>query len=209
MWKSESDFVKHITKLLKAHPHVEITRIESGGTKNGIPDMFVSTMTNTYWIEFKNMKYSSIHDKEWKVTWRPGQQNFLMMNSIKRKVDNLTVKFLNFTIIGMKDGIVIIPMDYFYIGNVVKADDPLVYKWPKITFDLVYWLNCHSVLVVGSSLNKFVHDDYIRIYRNILKQMYPVDVIAKQHKIVETGLEGSLQCLECVKDELFEAIKKV
>ena len=62
MYKTEAEFSKSLSAKLKK-AGFDVTRIESHGTGNGIPDMFVQGHGFDFWLELKNGK----------GTWRPGQ----------------------------------------------------------------------------------------------------------------------------------------
>jgi hypothetical protein len=64
--------------LKSLSPFIEFTRIESGMTKNGIPDIyFLGETTNSHgWMELKIAEKTSKHGVI-KVPYRPGQINWL------------------------------------------------------------------------------------------------------------------------------------
>lgn len=147
MWDKESDLVKYI--MHKLPEHVAKTRIESHGTKNGIPDLYISSRDASFWIEFKNMKTKSIHDRSWKVQWRPGQQTFLVNNQEHLHDEGAVIHRCNFTIIGMSDGIIIIRMAHSFMNDTVVNGGPHVYKFSKASLShytqymFMHWLVTH------------------------------------------------------------------
>ena len=161
MWKNEQALVKYVQDRLKG---CEMTRIESHGTGNGIPDMYVTHRGFSYWIEFKNMSRCSIFDKEWKVSWRPGQQAWMLRNSRMHVTEHCIVYRLNYTIIGMKDGIVVIPMYMYHMNDIVCSDEwrvfPITSESLKLGKDLLKFLDLHSFDVRASleTMQRTVYD---------------------------------------------------
>lgn len=151
MWETEKDLVNYIMHKLPETVHK--TRIESHGTKNGIPDLYICTENVDFWIEFKNMKNKSINDKQWKVQWRPGQQDWLVSNKVKSWSEYATVTRCNYTIIGCSDGIVICRMFHRYFNNIVEKDTTHVYTLDAKFLshmkpvDFAHWLIYHCYYI--------------------------------------------------------------
>lgn len=117
MYEKESDFVRAlITKLSSCG--LDVTRIESHGTGNGIPDMYVQGYGYDFWIECKNIKSASIFNNSIKIPWRPGQQGWAF-NYYKR---HLTKKN-TLTIVSVIDGFIIIRHDQVFENNFIDLDD--------------------------------------------------------------------------------------
>ena len=72
MWENEQKFSRYLIKRLKNECFV-CNRIETHGTLNGMPDIFVQGHGIDTFIELKNMNKVSVNDKRFKVPWRPGQ----------------------------------------------------------------------------------------------------------------------------------------
>lgn len=151
MWKNEQALVKYVQDRMSG---CEMTRIESHGTGNGIPDMYVTHRGFSYWIEFKNMPRCSIFDRSWKVAWRPGQQAWMLRNTRMYANGYCSVYRYNFTVIGMKDGLVIIPMYKYHTGDVVFSDEwgivPVTKESLKAGYDLSRALDLRSFGVRAS-----------------------------------------------------------
>lgn len=151
MWETERDLSQYI--LHKIAEGVRKTRIESHGTRSGIPDAYICTDSVDFWIEFKNMKNKSIHDKQWKVQWRPGQQDWLVSNKVKSWGEYVTATRCNYTIIGCSDGIVICRMFHRYFNNIVEKDTAHVYTLDARFLshmkpvDFTHWLMYHCYYI--------------------------------------------------------------
>lgn len=194
MWRSERDFVQYIKNKLKG---ISMTRIESGGTGNGIPDMYVVARGYSFWIEFKNMRNDSIKDNEWNITWRPGQQAWLLQNTPMYLTKTTTHYNINYTVVGMKDGIVIIPMTKFYtdnrVMNTIHVKTVSISELKSNKFDILKYLCTRSEVIRPSidtmqmeiieatsvllneylvSMHKFYHNHLVRyLVRAILAEI--------------------------------------
>ena len=73
MYKSENAFSKVLSLKLKLLGY-SVTRIETGLTCQGVPDMFVQGNGTDFWLELKNEKKLTLETTKLKVQWRPGQQ---------------------------------------------------------------------------------------------------------------------------------------
>lgn len=113
VYNTENDFSKALTNKLNRFG-MRTTRIESHGTGNGIPDMFIDGHGFDTFIELKNDKKASINDKVVKVQWRPGQQAWMHEYFLKHKHSKCCL-----TIISCIDGWFIIPMTQIFKNNTV------------------------------------------------------------------------------------------
>lgn len=122
MYRTEAEFSKALIARLKRE-HIRVTRIESHGTGNGIPDMFVDGRGVDTFLELKNDPMHSINSKNIKVAWRPGQKAWMFEYHIK----HVTKSCL--TLVACKDGVAIIPMtstfpdDRVYDPQVISYED--------------------------------------------------------------------------------------
>lgn len=122
MYRTEAEFSKALTTRLKRE-HIRVTRIESHGTGNGIPDMFVDGRGVDTFLELKNDPTHSINSKNIKVAWRPGQKAWMLEYFRKHVIKNCL------TLVACKDGITIIPMvesfpdDRVYDPQVISYED--------------------------------------------------------------------------------------
>ena len=87
MYRTEAEFSKALTARLRKE-HIRVTRIESHGTGNGIPDMFVDGRGVDTFLELKNDPTISIHNKVIKVAWRPGQKAWMFEYFCKHTLKN-------------------------------------------------------------------------------------------------------------------------
>lgn len=117
MYATENDFSTFLTaKFSKLG--IRVTRLESHGTGNGIPDMFVDGHGFDCFIELKNNKKLSIHDKIIKVQWRPGQQAWMYEYFLKHNKSKCCL-----TIIACSDGWFVIPMTKIFKENIIYNAD--------------------------------------------------------------------------------------
>ena len=113
MYDTENDFSTFLTtKLSKLG--MRVTRLESHGTSNGIPDMFVDGYGFDTFVELKNDKKHSIKDKVIKVQWRPGQQPWMYEYFLKHRHSKCCL-----TVVACTDGWFVIPMTQIFINNTV------------------------------------------------------------------------------------------
>ena len=121
MYRTESEFSKALTARLKRE-HIRVTRIESHGTGNGIPDMFVDGRGVDTFLELKNDPAHSINSKSIKVAWRPGQKAWMLEYFIKHTTKNCL------TLVACKDGVAIIPMASTFPNDVVYDPQVISYE---------------------------------------------------------------------------------
>lgn len=124
MWDSEQKFSHYLTDRLKKEGFV-CNRIETHGTLNGMPDMFVQGNGMDTFIELKNMKKASVNDGKWKIPWRPGQLAWAAVyrNSHHTCYKDVDMYKVSWTLIGCSDGILAIPMNGSYLLNTVTEKD--------------------------------------------------------------------------------------
>ena len=158
MYNTEHDFSKAFcTKLKKAG--LFVTRIESHGTGNGIPDLFVAGTGWNCWIELKNMSDKSIYSKVLTVPWRPGQIPWTL------QYFNTTCTRNCLTIVAVSDGVIIIPMIQAFKERKVHDPIGITWKdWNKINVKRV--LNAMSTFIVGS-------DNYLGLINKLCAVFYP------------------------------------
>ena len=119
MWETEKKFSDYLHRRLNAEG-VYVHRLESHGTGNGLPDMFIMGHGKDYFLELKNNKkltVRSVLTSGIKVDWRPGQQAWAW--TYKQRHTTPTHDKVTATVVGLKDGFVIIPMIKMFEGNVV------------------------------------------------------------------------------------------
>ena len=95
-YKNEAAFSKALAAALKERG-ASVTRIETGMTSQGVPDMFVQMNGGDVWLELKNMPTltAELAEKKGKVkiAWRPGQVGWAYQYWLRhgRKKCSLTV----------------------------------------------------------------------------------------------------------------------
>lgn len=120
VFKSESAFSSWLTTVFNK-AGFDVTRIESHGTGNGIPDMFVQGHGYDIWIELKNEPYVDCpaqcdykHAAPLHVKWRPGQQAWARAYTLSHLIKS------TLTIVALNRGFAIIPMyNWSYKNNYV------------------------------------------------------------------------------------------
>ena len=160
MYKTEAEFSKALSAKLKK-AGIDVTRIESHGTGNGIPDMFIQCGGWDTFLELKNKPKSWAHvSAKHKIDWRPGQQAWLYNYYLKHAKRRCCL-----TIQACSNGLLIIP-------HVAKyANDE--YVGCGITWDELKHVNLRQMLRVMSNcktyedcktyrqaLNMFMEDEY-------------------------------------------------
>lgn len=150
MYATEKDFSTFLTaKLTKLG--MRATRIESHGTGNGIPDMFVDGYGFDCFIELKNDKKLSIHDKTIKIQWRPGQQAWMYEYFLKHKYSKCCL-----TIIACSDGWFIIPMTKVFGNNIIYNVDNCAISYE----DLKYVNICRLLHFMSTHIHFALPDTY-------------------------------------------------
>lgn len=147
MWESEQKFSRYLIQRLKDEGFV-CNRIETHGTINGMPDMFVQGHGIDTFIELKNMKKVSVNDERFKVPWRPGQVAWATVyrNTHTYNVNGFDITRCSWTFIGCNDGIIALPMWSNFMFNEVNASD-IRYTIDKCT-KIKDILMAHSQLVM-------------------------------------------------------------
>lgn len=167
MYNTEHAFsVAFCSKLKKAG--VFVTRIESHGTGNGIPDMFVCGKDWECWIELKNMPDKSIYNQVITVPWRPGQVAWMF------QYFNTVCMYNCLTIVACCDGVIIIPMIHPFKERKVYNPTGIAWKdWSKINVQRV--LKAMSTYIRGA-------DNYLDLINKLCNRFY-------------TGVEYDPECL--------------
>ena len=160
--RAESDFSKSLSGRLSKE-HIMVTRIESHGTGNGIPDMFVCGRGLDCWIELKADLSLSITNKTIKVDWRPGQIPW-MYEYFSKHITKCCL-----TLVKVSDGMFIIPMintfkDHLvYNPQSVNNQDLSKIKLFRVLDAMsVYWFNRDQSAETTylDMINGFVEDFY-------------------------------------------------
>ena len=158
MWATEKQFGNYIMRKLD-YVGFQSIRVESASTISGMPDLYVLGCGDDYFIELKNMKDKSINDGKWKIQWRPGQQAWAQQYNLHM---NCTctgyVKCKSpWTFVGLKDGVLLINMKYYYRNSTARSDNHFVYVFDKDEFsklNLSYFLRTHTY-----TITPIPHDD--------------------------------------------------
>lgn len=156
MYINESAFKKALIAKLKKSG-LDTVCIESHGTGNGIPDMFVQGYGKDFWIEVKNDK-TSLFTSGYKVKWRPGQQAW-MLNYLKRHLNEKN----GVTIIAFADGYAVVRHVKFFAENFVDFTDPNTIalftkdQWSKV--DML-----HELMLATNNINY----DHCSSYRDCI-----------------------------------------
>lgn len=132
------------TKVHRKLKGVACSRIESGRTEKGIPDVFVQGLGNDVWVELKN-ETAHIKGKESvKVHWRSGQVAWAWRYAKAHLNQKCT-----YTIVQYADAIIIIPMTERVCSIIEDNYVPLSYakivmndEWKD--FDLTKHLLSHT-----------------------------------------------------------------
>lgn len=163
MWDSEQKFSHYLIGRLKNEGFM-CNRIETHGTLNGMPDMFVQGHGMDTFIELKNMKKVSVNDERLKVSWRPGQVAWATVyrNTHEYNVNGFDITRCSWTFIGCSDDIIALPMWSNFMLNEVNTSDIkyIIDRQTKIK-DIIM---AHSQLVMPSlcpgdlSMRSFIYD---------------------------------------------------
>lgn len=126
---SEYDFMHEVKKKLEYNSSNRVTRIESGGTQVGIPDIYATIMHRHYgqaiWIECKYDPSVSIKQRRIKVNWGPGQQAFAedVTRAALKMYNGATALRCSITLLKCKDGVIFIPMYKHYDNDTIDTSD--------------------------------------------------------------------------------------
>ena len=131
MWDKEKDFAKYIMTKLK-NEGTDCTRIETGSTTNGMPDLWIQVSDDDYFIELKNIHHDlpAICDIEVAseiIPWRPGQQAWALRYKAHHKSK------CSWTVVGMNDGVIFIRMEKHFENDLIKYRDPCIFFFKKST----------------------------------------------------------------------------
>lgn len=164
MYKTEYYFSRSLSARL-AKEHLMVTRIESHGTGNGIPDMFVCGRGLDTWLELKNDPKLSINAKVIKVAWRPGQVAW-MYTYFQKHLTNCCL-----TLVAVSDGIFIIPMT-------MPFKDHTVYNPQSISYTDLKWINIRRVLAAMSTYwfkynRQSGETTYLYQVNSLVEEFYP------------------------------------
>lgn len=160
MYKTEYYFSRSLSARL-AKEHLMVTRIESHGTGNGIPDMFVCGRGLDTWLELKNDPKLSVSTKVIKVAWRPGQVAW-MYTYFQKHLTNCCL-----TLVAGSDGIFIIPMTKTF-------KDHTVYNPQSISYTDLKWINISRVLEAMSTYwIKGSSETYLDMLNSFVEEFYP------------------------------------
>ena len=162
MWESEQKFSQYLIGRLKNEGFI-CNRIETHGTLNGMPDMFVQGHGMDTFIELKIMKKSSVNDERFRVPWRPGQVTWatIYRNTHIHSINGFNIARYSWTFIGCDD-IIALPMCSNFMFNEVNTSDIkyIIDRQTKIKDILM----AHSQLVMPSlcpgdlSMRSFIYD---------------------------------------------------
>ena len=110
MYKTEAALSKAFNLKATKQPWL-VQRIESSLTSRGIPDLYIRTKKQEYWIELKNI-IQSVYQLQWIIPWRPGQQAWAAR--YLRIAGKPT-----FTVVSLNNGFLWIPMTKLFKENKV------------------------------------------------------------------------------------------
>lgn len=122
MYKTEAAFSRAFTSALR-NRNYSVSRIETGLTSTGVPDMFIAGNGDDLWIELKNekaltyKKVSALRAKT-KVKWRPMQQAWAYDYYEKHNKNKYTI-----TVIAGYGLFVLVKMKCIYSDNIITFDD--------------------------------------------------------------------------------------
>lgn len=196
---SEYTFMGELKKKLECGGVNDVVRIETGGTRVGVPDMFVNICRQGYrhstWIECKLDTLVSINDKKIKVNWGPGQQAFMIgyanANTTEYRCVGMTMRY-GWTALRCRDGVLLIPMYKVYEDNIVDTDSRGIIKiaddkWNKLSGDELvrelWYCGCISLVrfKVGSTKLYYL-EMYTEMYGRALMHGYYDDAVRKELK---------------------------
>ena len=124
MIANEAAFSAQVVKQWRAYGYF-VQRIESGAIGRGIPDIYVESKKEHYWVELKLVHTYAYNGMC--IPWRIGQQSWML--EYFNKTGNVCV-----TIVHCLDCILIIPMTRHYAQNRIQlADVRIVYSVRELT----------------------------------------------------------------------------
>lgn len=110
---AESKFAATLVRMFNSSG-CNATRIESHGTGNGIPDMYVLGFGTDFWLELKHQPMLRSHKEHIKVEWRPGQQGWMYTYHLQHRRKRFCL-----TVIKACTGYYIVPMHMVYSEDTV------------------------------------------------------------------------------------------
>ena len=129
MYDTEAAFSRSLSSKL-AHAGLYVQRLESHGTGNGIPDMFIMGHGFDCFLELKNSNKKGSGDRIC-VPWRPGQQAWMHSYYFAHECKKCCV-----TLMSINSGVVVIPMTKVYENNVVEKAFIVTWdQWSKLQLD--------------------------------------------------------------------------
>lgn len=115
MYKTEAEFSRAITIKLRACGF-HVTKIETGMTSQGVPDLFVQGFGSDFWIELKNDNKLKLKN-EMRISWRPAQVPWAYNYYLKHHKKKYT-----YTLVAADSCFYIIPMTELFTHNKVKKN---------------------------------------------------------------------------------------
>lgn len=165
LFRTEKDFINAFKK--KIGSRMQVIKIESHSTGNGIPDTFVQGLCQDFWIEFKNSKFTKGTDVH--VPWRPGQQAWA--TEYKRThINKCTL-----TLMSGKERIYFIPMYKVYKDDIVEnalymSIDEWNYLKSYQLFKILYMLTNEPRLTFTPT------STYRELIVDFISKYYPTDM---------------------------------
>ena len=143
MWKTEKDFGKSLMAKFKKEG-MDCMRIETAGTITGCPDLFIQGKGTDAFIELKRVHVELPAMCDYRVSslavpWRPGQQAWA------QRYKQCHLNKVSWTFVDCDDGIAIIPMDKYFVHDVVMFSD-----------NCLFWVTEKEYRTL--SLTKIMHD---------------------------------------------------
>lgn len=125
MYKSEALFSKALSASLKKRG-IDVTRIETGLTSQGVPDMFIQGFGGDLWIELKNepkitmttLGQIMIGKSNALVHWRPGQQAWALNYFDKHNRNKCSL-----TVVACDGFFIVVPMIHKFEKDRIQLHD--------------------------------------------------------------------------------------
>jgi hypothetical protein len=114
-YRNEMAFSRALVVHLKNKGY-QVTRIETGKTTRGVPDLYVASIHGCMWIELKRIHTEFSRESYTEIPWRPGQLGW-MLNHLRSS------GFPCFTFVAFDDCIVCIPITKVFKGNRIFLSD--------------------------------------------------------------------------------------
>ena len=129
---AESKFAASLVRMFNSNG-CNATRIESHGTGNGIPDMYVLGFGTDFWLELKHDPKLGQNARTIKVDWRPGQQGWMYIYCLQHRQKRLCL-----TVIKASKGYYIVPMFQVFENDRVIHPIYVQKLHPKLLCILTY-----------------------------------------------------------------------